>query len=165
MTHFELCKRTAERFSSSKSFALYEVTMLGAEKPDVLVFDSSAHTWLYEIKMSRSDFLADKHKSARKRPHFGDYRFYVCAGDFIKPEELPEGWGLYYFKNNKFYKQSDSKNFAERAAGSFILRSTIQLLSNHIICEKKNIVFSPRVTQNRELYKKKTEDKNGAEFS
>ena len=40
MTHFELCKKTAERFVSS--VALFEVSMMGIpEKPDVLDFNSS----------------------------------------------------------------------------------------------------------------------------
>lgn len=61
MTHFELCKKTAERFVSS--VALFEVSMLGIlEKPDVLDFNSSGRSTLYEIKMSRSDFLADRKK-------------------------------------------------------------------------------------------------------
>ena len=154
MTHFELCKITAQRFANDKTMALCEVTMLGIERPDFLVFDSSAHTDLYEIKMSRSDFLADKYKKARKSPQFGDKRYYVCYGDFIKPEELPEGWGLYYYKNNKFYKIKDSRYFNQGAAASNIYRHTVELLTNHIICEKQNIVFAKRVLENRERYKK-----------
>ena len=43
MTHFELCKKTAERFVSS--VALFEVSMMGIpEKPDVLDFNSSKPT-------------------------------------------------------------------------------------------------------------------------
>lgn len=155
MTHFELCKITAQRFANDKTMALYEVTMLGIERPDVLVFDSSAHTDLYEIKMSRSDFLADKYKLARKHPQFGDKRYYVCYGDFIKPEELPEGWGLYHYKNNKFYKIKDSRYFNKGSAASDIYKHTVELLTNHIICEKQNIVFAKRVLENRERYKNK----------
>ena len=110
MTHFELCKKTAERFVSS--VALFEVSMLGIpEKPDVLDFNSSGRSTLYEIKMSRSDFLADKKKYAREHPHFGNERYFVCYGDFIKPNEVPQGWGLYHYKNNKFYKIKDSIQF------------------------------------------------------
>lgn len=154
MTHFELCKITAQRFANEKTMALYEVTMLGIERPDVLVFDSSAHTDLYEIKMSRSDFLADKYKKARKKPQFGDRRYYVCYGDFIKAEEVPDSWGLYHYKNNKFYKIKDSRYFNKGGAASNIYKHTVALLTNHIICEKQNIVFSKRVLENRELYKK-----------
>lgn len=53
-------------------------------------------TILVEAKTSRADFLAD-----RKKPHrngtcagVGNYRYYLCPEGLIKPEELPEGWGL-----------------------------------------------------------------------
>ena len=111
MTHFELCKKTAERFVSS--VALFEVSMLGIpEKPDVLDFNSSGRSTLYEIKMSRSDFLADRKKYSRAiNPWFGEKRYFVCNGDFIKEDEVPQGWGLYHFKNGKFYKIKESDNF------------------------------------------------------
>lgn len=48
MTHTELCKKTAERFV--KSMAIYESTFSVCEKPDVLNFDSSGFTQLFEIK-------------------------------------------------------------------------------------------------------------------
>ena len=74
---------------------------------------------------------------------------------FIKPEELPEGWGLYHYKNNKFYKIKDSRYFNQGSAASAIYKHTVELLTNHIICEKQNIVFAKRVLENRERYKNK----------
>lgn len=155
MNHTDLCKRTAERFV--KTMAIYESTMLACEKPDVLNFDSSGNTELYEIKMSRSDFLADKSKYCRndRRPgKLGDVRYFVCYGDFIKPEELPEGWGLYHFIKGKFRKIVESDRFYDDDLSLRHRRNT-ELLVNFIITEKTNIVFAKRVLENRERFRRK----------
>lgn len=102
MTHTELCKKTAERFV--KSMAIYESTFSICEKPDVLNFDSSGFTQLFEIKMSRSDFLADRKKYAREHPHFGNERYFVCYGDFIKKDEVPQGWDCIIIKIINFIR-------------------------------------------------------------
>lgn len=167
MTHTELCRKTAERFV--KSMALYECTMSIYEKPDVLNFDSSGHTQLYEIKMSRSDFLADRNKVSRQKPAFGDERYFVCHGNFIKPDEVPEGWGLYHYYGGKFHKIKDSIKFAYRFNSGCTLsdasevlrlgRYATALLVNHLICERTNIVFSKRVQEKQEYYRKKRQEK------
>lgn len=113
--------------------------------------------------MSRSDFLADRKKYARKNPHFGNERFFVCYGDFIKADEVPQGWGLYHYKNDKFYKIKDSIQFvskwdnfeeglnSEKAKEvSTIYRYATAILVNNILCKKTNIVFSKRVLEYRD---------------
>jgi len=63
--HFELCKLTAEReakrcdvvFFDYQSYSTYEF-------PDCLSFNDS-HTTLFEIKVSRPDFLREKKKQSR----------------------------------------------------------------------------------------------------
>lgn len=160
MTHFELCKKTAERFVSS--VALFEVSMVGIpEKPDVLDFNSSGRSTLYEIKMSRSDFLADRKKYSRTtEAWFGEKRYFVCYGDFIKENEVPQGWGLYHFKNGKFYKIKESDNFfTDELEQKDMYRHNTELLLNQIICEKENIVFHKRILENREYFRKLKENK------
>lgn len=51
---------------------------------------------LVEVKVSRSDFLADAKKPHRngEKIGMGLYRYYLCPEGIIQPEELPEGWGL-----------------------------------------------------------------------
>ena len=160
MTHFELCKKTAERFVSS--VALFEVSMLGIpERLDVLDFNSSGRSTLFEIKMSRSDFLADRKKYSRAvEPWFGEKRYFVCYGNFIKEDEVPQGWGLYHFKNDKFYKIKESDNFfLDDSERKEMWRHNTELLLNQIICEKENIVFSKRILENREYFRKLKENK------
>lgn len=65
LTHFDLCKLTAERFVKDSDIVLYEFACMGAdEHPDVLCF-RRGYTTLYEIKTSVSDFKADNKKECR----------------------------------------------------------------------------------------------------
>lgn len=47
-----------------------------------------------------------------EKPHLGKHRYFVCEKGIINKEEVPEGWGLYYFKSGRFYKQKESKVFS-----------------------------------------------------
>lgn len=49
---------------------------------------------LVEVKVSRSDFLRDKHKPHRHTGGLGDFRYYMCPEGMIKIEDLPDRWGL-----------------------------------------------------------------------
>lgn len=75
-------------------FAFMELKSSDREIPDVIGFDSWQSV-LIECKVSRSDFLQDKKKSHRIHG-MGNWRFYCCPKGLIKPEELPEKWGLIY---------------------------------------------------------------------
>ena len=63
MTHEELCESTARKYV--QTFALWEVKGKW-ENPDVITWNSSGRSTIYEIKMSRSDFLADFKKKCRQ---------------------------------------------------------------------------------------------------
>ncbi|TET97711.1 MAG: adenylosuccinate synthase [Candidatus Stahlbacteria bacterium] len=177
MTHYDLCKLTAERFVKKAQIALYEYKSGSYEEPDVLTFNYNVST-LYEIKMSRSDFKADKMKECRTKwkpkgywnfknnpnlikfdafykqywpelyyieaPHLGKYRYYVCPSGLLKPEEIPEGWGLYWVKNGRFYKKKASKSFKRNLfAENNILVHALRRLGRH---GPKGILF--RIYQN-----------------
>jgi hypothetical protein len=169
ISHSELCIITARRFIGK--VALYEYKgFITREEPDVLVFDDGGTT-LYEIKVSLSDFNADKYKECRRKyrlpawahtltifnndplelknaverarkhmglekkvrgdnntvrfemikgkpeitlveqEHLGKFRYFVCPDSIIPIEKLPDGWGLYYFKNGRFYRKKTSQIF------------------------------------------------------
>ena len=75
-----------------------EVTCFGSrEQPDVVGFRSQCSAMI-EVKVSRSDFLADQKKPERSAGGIGVYRFYLCPEGLILPEELPPKWGLLYAK-------------------------------------------------------------------
>jgi len=68
------------------------------EIPDAIGFRINANAVIsivLEAKATRADFLADKNKKHRTAG-MGRYRYYICPTDLIKPEELPEKWGLIY---------------------------------------------------------------------
>ncbi len=156
MTHRELCEITAKRFIKDAQIALFDYSSFSAgEFPDVLVFHGSKTT-LYEIKVDRADFLADRKKESRIKyrvkywprieryrdeiirfvwgnphlkefvqecPHLGIQRFYVCPKGLIKPDEMPTGWGLYWY-DKRFYLKRKSKSFRRD------IRSELSILSH-----------------------------------
>ncbi|GGM25065.1 hypothetical protein GCM10009425_39870 [Pseudomonas asuensis] len=88
------------RWLNRNGFAVVatELTCFGSrEQPDVIGFRSSCSA-IIEVKVSRADFFADSKKPERESGGLGNYRFYLCPEDMIKPEEVPPRWGLLYVK-------------------------------------------------------------------
>lgn len=80
-----------------------EAKSVSPEVPDVIGFGSGNHSVLIEAKVGRRDFLKDKSKPHRANPAegMGLFRYYICPMYLIKPEEVPEGWGLLYINDLK----------------------------------------------------------------
>lgn len=68
------------------------------EIPDIIGWCTWASV-LIEVKVSRSDFLADHKKPFRinQDEGMGNFRYYLCPEGLIKEIEVPGGWGLIYF--------------------------------------------------------------------
>ena len=67
------------------------------EIPDAIGFNLShweAGATVIEVKVTRSDFLADRRKPHRLEGGLGAWRYYMAPVGLIKLEELPAGWGL-----------------------------------------------------------------------
>lgn len=100
--HDDLCKRAVKFLNNNGFKVAFDDTFCGVtqtnEQPDAIGFRNGV-SCLVEVKVSRSDFLADKKKHFRVNPEtgMGDWRFFLCPKDLIKPEEIPEGWGLLYW--------------------------------------------------------------------
>ena len=101
MTHKDIVNRSAQWLRGTKkmSVVVSELTTRVSETPDVIGWCSgemSAQSILIECKASRSDFLSDRKKWFRRRYEegMGDLRYYAAPAGLLKPEELPEGWGL-----------------------------------------------------------------------
>ncbi len=117
LTHKALCDiavRWLKRANSSNGpgcqVAVSEVaTGWNGEMPDAIGFKTGygyQGSIVVEVKVSRSDFLADF-----KKPHrcgeveaLGNWRYYMCPTDIIKPEDLPPKWGLLYVNNRGHVK-------------------------------------------------------------
>jgi hypothetical protein len=77
----------------------------------------------YTMKyFGRFNFVKDKIKKAcfdwpelkelvQQFPHLGRHRYYVCLKGLIKPEEITNGFGLYYYSEGRFRKVKESKTF------------------------------------------------------
>lgn len=70
------------------------------EIPDAIGFRRTGYqhptdgSVVVEVKVSRSDFLADAKKPHRTHGGIGSWRYYMVPQGLITPEELPLGWGL-----------------------------------------------------------------------
>lgn len=99
MTHDDIADWCALRLRSmGYAFSCSNMTSAThGEQPDVLGIDSGGTSILCEVKVSRSDFLADKKKIWRVNHEcgIGDYRVYVTPKGLLKPEEIPYGWMLW----------------------------------------------------------------------
>ena len=102
--HRELCllagkwlRKTGSFTQPSCPYVAVELVTSTQETPDVFGWNYWS-TVLIEVKVSRSDFIADSKKYFRQYPNegMGDYRYYCCPEGLIKPEELPDNWGLLY---------------------------------------------------------------------
>lgn len=107
-SHRELCVKAA-KYLKAKGIqpfhkCQYVVCELeratGSESPDAFGICNNS-SQLIEVKVSRSDFLADKKKWFRQNPKqgLGDYRSYLCPEGVIKKYDLPEKWGLLWIND------------------------------------------------------------------
>ncbi len=97
MTHADLVARGLKWLENRCTIAFPELVTAAGETPDGWGFGGDGSI-LVECKATRSDFLADAKKYYRRRPAFGmgNLRYYLCPPGLIRPEELPEAWGLLY---------------------------------------------------------------------
>ncbi len=109
LTHDDLCE-IAIKFLQSNGFKVafgdkFQSRNGTGEQPDAIGFRCGV-SCLLEAKVSRSDFLADKKKHFRVDPDrgMGDWRFFISPPDVIKPEDLPDGWGLLHVKGKRVFK-------------------------------------------------------------
>lgn len=97
-THNELVLRACQWLRSQGcKVVMAEPGMLYHQSPDALGFETAKISHQVECKVSRSDFLADgdkQHKKFTDEHQLGQFRWYMTPRGLLKPEELPEGWGL-----------------------------------------------------------------------
>lgn len=98
MTHAELVKRAATwlRNHGAVVVATEVVAWHCPESPDVVGWTYAGQSMLVEVKVSRSDFLADRNKAHRRLSTMGvgNFRYYAAPRGIIEKHELPAGWGL-----------------------------------------------------------------------
>jgi hypothetical protein len=100
------------------SIAFSEFATAGPEVPDAIGFNCFT-TIIIECKASRGDFLRDQKKTFRRRPYLGlgRERYYMAPGGMLKPEEMPDGWGLLEWKAGKIFIAKKPQGFTLRHRG------------------------------------------------
>lgn len=94
-------KKNQGQYGAGCHIAVAEVkTGWAGEVPDAIGFRASGcyddGSVVIEVKVSRSDFLADFKKPHRNGDSqgVGNWRYYLAPQGMISPDELPEKWGL-----------------------------------------------------------------------
>jgi hypothetical protein len=112
MNHAFLVARAVEWLRRYRcGVVLSEQACVSGEMPDAIGWKRACHSVLVECKISRADFLVDRNKSFRLKPHLGvgSERFYLAPKDLVKVEELPLGWGLLEYRNRSIELVRPSK--------------------------------------------------------
>ena len=130
MTEFEIQNIIYYKYLQHNSFLVLPNSFVFGWEADIVVITRTLFIHEFEIKISRSDFLADlkkdKHEDikryidkrsedelgfhleleyTRKIRKPANYFWYVCPEGVIKKEEIPAYAGLYYLKWNTLYVQ------------------------------------------------------------
>lgn len=100
-------------------FEAIELVLVIQEIPDIFGWDYWSTT-LIEVKTSKKDFLKDADKPFRKNPELGIgmKRLYLCPQGLIKPNELPEKWGLLWENNGDISVIVEPELFEKRDTSS-----------------------------------------------
>lgn len=100
------------------SLVINDLSTAHRSRPDVIGFNSHTSV-LLEVKVSRGDFLADREKAVRKDESLevGELRYFVSPPGIIRVVDLPPGWGLIHFSNNKFSVEKVSEEFSANLEG------------------------------------------------
>jgi hypothetical protein len=104
MTHAQLVTLAVRWLRSYRcGVVLSEQACASGEMPDAIGWKRACHSVLVECKISRADFLADRDKPFRKKPQIGVgcERYYLVPKGLVRPEELPEAWGLLSVHNRR----------------------------------------------------------------
>jgi len=152
MTHDELVQRAYRwvRGTMKSGVALAEYRCAAFIEPDVLGFSwSGIESTLVECKVSRSDFQADRkkwiHNPALTDQAPGLERWYFTPRGLIRPEEVPEGWGLAEVRGSRVFRVVAPKRWRELPEDSILRRRNAGLAFLYSFARRvtKGVPFNP----------------------
>lgn len=123
LSEHDLLVETARKWLSVRAKIVATEIKAVSEEPDAIGFEPirtkighGSGSVLIECKASRSDFKADSRKLFRMYPEqgMGTYRYYLAPKGLIKPEELPDKWGLLELCGKRVRRIKTSEPFMER---------------------------------------------------
>ena len=125
MTHDDIAEWAANRIRRMGypyAFANLTNAMMG-EQPDVLGMDYLANSIVIEVKVSRSDFMADQKKPWRQEGKgFGHRRVYLTPAGLLNADEIPYGWELWEVHGKTRPVLKVVKGLAHVKEGRFVVR-------------------------------------------
>lgn len=127
------CWRTENCHLCGKQYKYVAVELCtwNSEHTDVWGLASFNDTVVVEVKTSRADFRNDRKKWCRSEEaeslglQAGAERYYLCPEGIIKPEELPDKWGLLYWDGIKIYTVKKSARFENTGAPDMDILTSI----------------------------------------
>lgn len=133
MTHKELVRKMSHwlQYSRRCPVVLSELATQHCETPDVIGFHGAGDSILIECKVTRSDFLADKHKIFRRveETGVGDVRYFAAPPGVIEVDDLPEGWGLMHVHDHQMRTEREpTRKPSNKRAEVVMLMSAIRRL-------------------------------------
>jgi len=97
MTHEKLVAKAVAWLRDYRcGVVLSEQNCASGETPDAIGWKRGCHSVIVECKTSRADFLIDLEKPFRRKSAsgMGCERFYLTPSALLRPQDLPQGWGL-----------------------------------------------------------------------
>src|SRR5947199_344502 len=87
-----------------------------SEVPDAIGWADGVTSILLECKVTRSDFLRDRAKTARLKPTagMGNRRYYLCPAKVIQIADLPPKWGLLWVSRGQITLQKEARGIPQR---------------------------------------------------
>ena len=126
-------------------YVAIELCTAGSENTDVWGLGAFNESAVIEVKISHSDFLADKKKWCRSEMaeklnlQAGRLRWYLCPEGIISKDELPDKWGLLYWDGKKVYPVVAPRPFKDTAAADMEILTSILRRENF-----PEVIFSYR---------------------
>jgi hypothetical protein len=116
MQHSTLVAMGVRWLSRQCSVVLYEFAAEADENPDVIGWAPGAGSVLIECKLTRSDFLKNAAKPARRNPRtgMGQRRYYLCPQELIQVKDLPAKWGLLWATKGQVIVKREARGHPER---------------------------------------------------
>lgn len=116
MQHSTLVAMGVRWLSRRCSVVLSEFATRAEETPDVIGWAAGSASVLIECKLTRSDFLRDARKDARRKPRagMGQRRYYLCPPGVIEVKDLPAKWGLLWAVDRQVAVKREARGYPDR---------------------------------------------------
>ena len=126
------CYRTEACGACKKyKYVAVELCTWNSENTDVWGLGNFNDSVVIEVKVSHSDFMADRKKWCRseeaeqKGLQAGRLRWYLCPEGIIKKDELPDKWGLLYWDGKRVYPVKAPQPFDNAASADMDILTSI----------------------------------------